>query len=281
MMGNSLWLNDKTVVITGASSGMGKGLAARLIKERNCRVIGIARNEQKMKAFVEELGADAAQFSYRLFDVSEQANWTDFVTWLKENQIQVDVLVNNAGVLPAFKRFDRYTVEEMEQTMAVNFFSCVYSIHAMLPLLLADGKDPAIINVDSSAALMSLAGTTVYSASKAALKSLTEALREELRGQCYVGLVCPGFTKTDIFHNQKAAGGEKAMDLISTSCEKMVRMILSGITAQKSLMVLGKDAKCMELFGRCLPVKGTQLFSNVMKWSRLPLFDEVFKKDTL
>lgn len=274
---NSLWLNEKNVVITGASSGMGKNLAMRLIKERNCTVIGIGRSEAKMKTLVEELGTDAGQFTYRLFDVSKNENWEEFAAWLKKEGVPVDVLVNNAGILPAFKRFDRYCVEEIETAMEINFFSCVYSIHALLPLLLEQGNDPAIINIDSSAALMALAGTTVYSASKAALKSLTEALREELRGKCYVGLVCPGFTKTDIFRNQKAAGGEKAFDMISTPCEKMVRMILNGITGRKSLMVYGKDAKCMDLFGRVLPVKGTQLFSKVMKWSKLPLFDAVFK----
>lgn len=276
-MSKSTWLNEKTVIVTGASSGMGKGIATRLIKERNCKVIGIARNETKMKAFVEELGADAKQFSYHLFDVSDYGNWEDFARHLKENEISVDVLVNNAGVLPAFKRFDRYSVEEIERVMAVNFFSCAYAIHTLLPLLLEQGNEPAIINIDSSAALMALAGTTVYSASKAALKSLSEALREELRGKCYVGLVCPGFTKTDIFRNQKAEGGEKALDLISTSCEKMVHMIMKGITAQKSLMIFGKDAKSMGLLGRYLPVTGTRLFSNVMKWSKLPLFDQVFQ----
>lgn len=279
-MSSGLWLNEKTVVITGASSGMGKGLTTRLIKERNCRVIGIARNESKMKALAEELGADAAQFSYKLFDVSDKENWAAFAQWLEEEGIQVDVLVNNAGILPPFKRFDRYTAEEIESAMAINFFSCVYSIHTMLPHLLKSEQQPAIINIDSSAALMALAGTSVYSASKAALKSLTEALREELRGKCYVGLVCPGFTKTDIFRSQEAAGGEKAFDLISTSCEKMVRMILKGITDQKSRMVYGKDAKCMDVFGRLLPVNGSRLFSTVMKWSKLPLFDAVFKEDS-
>ncbi len=276
-MSNSTWLNNKTVVVTGASSGMGKGIATRLIKERNCTVIGIARSEKKMQALVEELGSDAKQFSYQLFDVSEHENWIKFADYLKENNIHIDVLVNNAGILPAFKRYDRYSVEEIENVMKINFFSCAYSIHALLPLLLEHGNEPGIINVDSSAALMALAGTTTYSASKAALKSLTEALREELRGRCYVGLVCPGFTKTDIFRNQSAEGGEKAFDMISTPCDKMVNMIMKGITGQRSLMVYGKDAKFMEIFGRYLPVKGTQLFSNVMKWSKLPLFDAVFK----
>ena len=65
------WLNGKTVIVTGASGGMGAGIAATLIKKHNCRVVGVARNEAKMLKFIEELGPMYKdQFSYKLFDVS-------------------------------------------------------------------------------------------------------------------------------------------------------------------------------------------------------------------
>ncbi|MCC8022795.1 MAG: SDR family oxidoreductase [Clostridiales bacterium] len=275
-MGKS-WMDDKTVIITGASSGMGRDIALRLIREHNCTVIGVARSEAKMKALVSELGDDAYRFSYRLFDVSVRENWEDFARYIEDNGICPDILVNNAGILPRFCRFDRYSMEEIEQAMQINFFASVYAIHRMLPILLR-AESPAIINVDSAAALMSLAGTTVYSASKAALKGLTEALREELRGRCYVGLICPGFTKTDIFRNQKAQGGEKAFDRISTSCETMVDRIMNGMDGRRHRMVYGTDARFMDLFGRLMPVSGSRLFSNVLKRSKLPLFDEVFQE---
>ena len=114
--------------------------------------------------------------------------------------------------------------------MNINFYSCVYGVKTFLPVLLTQ-DDPGIINVDSSAALMTLAGTSMYSSSKAALKGFTEALRVEFRGKCYVSLVCPGFTKTDIFRDQSNAGGkgQKVMDMISTDCDLMVKMIMFGI----------------------------------------------------
>lgn len=270
------WLDNKTVIVTGASSGMGKDITIRLIRDHGCTVVGVARSEQKMIALREELGAMASKFSYQLFDVSKYENWENFVTYIRENKIHPDVLINNAGILPRFARFDKYSIEEVESVMAINFFSSVYAIHQMLPILL-ESDDPAIINVDSSAALMSLAGTSMYSASKSALKAFTESLREELRGKCYVGIVCPGFTKTDIFRNQTAGGGEKAFDMISTPCDKMVNMIMKSIGNRRSLMVHGKDAWFMDIFGRLLPVSGSRLFSNVMRISKLPLFDEVFK----
>ena len=272
------WMDNKTVIITGASGGMGKGVAEKLIKEHGCTVIGIARSEEKMKKVVEELGDFADKFSYQLFDVAVEQNWIDFVAYLNENNIKPDVLINNAGILPKFDRFQNYTVEYIKKAMAINFYSAVYSIHALLPILL-ESDSPAIINIDSSAALMTLAGTSVYSASKAALKSLSEALREELRGKCYVGIVCPGFTKTDIFRDQDSADAkaQKVLNMVSTSCDRMVKMIMNDIKTKKPLGVHGFDAAFMNYFGRVMPVQGGRLFSAVMKMSKLPLFDGVFK----
>lgn len=272
------WINNKLVIVTGASGGMGKGIAESLIKDHGCTVLGIARSEEKMKKVVAELGSYADKFSYKLFDVSVEQNWLDFVTYLNDNNIKPDVLVNNAGILPKFDKFQHYSVADIEKAMNINFYSAVYSTHALLPLLLKS-NEPGVINVDSSAALMSLAGTSVYSASKAALKSLTEALREELRGKCYVGIICPGFTKTDIFRSQDSSDdkSQKLLNMVSTSCDKMVHMIMNDITTKRPLGVHGFDAAFMNYFGRIMPVLGGRIFSGVMKISKLPLFDPVFK----
>ena len=208
------WLDGKTVVVTGASGGMGAGIAATLIKKHGCTVIGVARSEPKMLKFIEELGPTyAQQFSYKLFDVSVKENWENFYNELVEEGVQVDVLVNNAGILPKFKRFDRYS--------------------------------------------------------------------DEFRGKCYVGLVCPGFTKTDIFRGQSNAGGkgEKVINMISTDCDLMVKMIMFGIEHKQALQIHGVDAHAMSVFGKLLPVNGSRLFSAVMKAADIDLFKEVFKDD--
>ncbi|MCD7723538.1 MAG: SDR family NAD(P)-dependent oxidoreductase [Clostridiales bacterium] len=277
-MANSCWLNGKTCIVTGASGGIGAGIAATLIKKHGCTVIGIARSEPKMLKFIDELGEEyAKQFSYKLFDVSKKENWENFASQLKENGTEIDVLINNAGILPKFKRFDRYDDSEIENAININFYSCVYSIKALMPMLLERGG--GIVNIDSSAALMSLAGTSMYSASKAALKGFTESLREEFRGKLYVGLVCPGFTKTDIMRDQANEGGQgqKVIDMISTDCDKMVKMIMFGIERRQALQIHGLDAHAMSIFGKLLPVNGSRLFSAVMKAADVDLFSEVFK----
>ena len=275
----SCWLNGKTCIVTGASGGMGAGIAAALIKKHGCNVIGIARSEPKMKKFIEELGPSyAEQFTYKLFDVSKRENWQSFASELAENGIQPDVLINNAGILPKFKRVDKYDVEEIENVMNINFFSAVYSIKELMPFLLKS-ENGAVINIDSSASLMSLAGTSSYSASKAALKAFTEAMREEYRGRLCVGLVCPGFTKTDIMRNQSAESekGQKLIDMISTDCDLMVKMIMFGIERKQALQIHGMDAHAMSIFGKLLPVNGSRLFSAVMKAADIDLFSEIFK----
>lgn len=273
------WFDYKTVIVSGASSGIGKGIVKKLIEEHHCMVIGIARNEKKMLAFVEELGDYAPNFSYSLFDVSVKENWEKFAAETRAKGIIPDMLINNAGILPRFDKFMNYSLEEIDKYMRINFFASVYSMQAMLPLIF-NSSSAALVNVASSAALCSLAGTSIYSASKAALKSMTDAVREEYRDQLYVGLVCPGFTKTDIFSNQKNevknSKGEKAMQAVSTDCDKMVDMIIDGIARKKSDMVFGVDAKMMDygakLFGTLVP----NVSSSVMKLSGLELFADVF-----
>ena len=273
------WLTGKTVIVTGASGGMGAGIAATLIKKHGCTVIGVARSEPKMLRFIEELGDEyREQFSYKLFDVSSRENWETFAEELKANGTKVDILINNAGILPKFKRFDRYSYEEIEQAMNINFFSCVYSIKTLLPMIL-ESDTPAIVNIDSAAALMTLAGTSIYSASKSALRSLTEALRSEYKGKMFVGLVCPGFTKTDIFRNQGPETndkGQKMIDMVSTDCDKMVRLIMHGIERKHHLQVHGFDSFAMSAFNRMMPVHGSMLFSAVMKMANVDIFKEVF-----
>ena len=158
--------------------------------------------------------------------------------------------------------------------MNINFYGAVYSVKELLPLILKSST-PAVVNIDSSAALMPLAGTAAYSASKAALKAFTEAIREELRGRCYVGLICPGFTKTDIFRSQNLTEKreEKIIRIISTSCDYAVKRIVKSIAKERELTVIGTDAQFMKLMGKIMPVKGGKLISAILKKSGFKLFD--------
>ena len=275
---NKCWFDYKTVILSGASSGIGKGIAERLIKDHGCKVIGIARNEERLQNFKAELGNKGDNFTYYTFDVSQENKWHELADTLKKENIQPDILINNAGVLPKFDKFVNYTIDEIRKAMEINFFSCIYSMQALMPLIL-ESDVAAVVNVASSAALCSLAGTSVYSASKAALKGFTEAMREEHRDNCYVALVCPGFTKTNIFRDQAESStkSQKAMDLISTDCDKMVDYIIKGMWKKKDKMVLGMDAHFMDKGYKILGTTCSKVSSQVMKISKLEMFENIFK----
>lgn len=274
---NKCWFDYKTVILSGASSGIGKGIAERLIKDHGCKVIGIARNEERLQNFKAELGNKGDNFTYYTFDVSQENKWHELADTLKKENIKPDILINNAGVLPKFDKFVNYTIDEIRKAMEINFFSCIYSMQALMPLIL-ESDVAAVVNVASSAALCSLAGTSVYSASKAALKGFTEAMREEHRDNCYVALVCPGFTKTNIFRDQAESStkSQKAMDLISTDCDKMVDYIIKGMWKKKDKMVLGLDAHFMDKGYKLLGTTCSKVSSQVMKLSKLEMFENIF-----
>ena len=275
---NKCWFDYKTVILSGASSGIGKGIAERLIKDHGCKVIGIARNEQRLINFKEELGNKGDNFTYYIFDVSQEEKWQELAETLEKENIKPDILINNAGILPKFDKFVNYSLDEIKKAMEINFYSCVYSMQALMPIILKSDC-AAIVNVASSAALCSLAGTSVYSASKAALKGFTEAVREEHRDNCYIALICPGFTKTDIFRNQSKSSdkAQKAMDLISTDCDKMVDYIIKGMWKKSEKMVLGMDAHFMDIGYKTLGTACSNISSKVMKISGLDMFKSIFE----
>lgn len=273
------WLNEKTVILTGVTSGIGKLLAKKLIQNHNCHILGIGRNEKAIEELKNELGDKANLLEPHLFDVSKEENWKNLASELEEKNVNVDILINNAGQLPKFKKFEKYEASDFENIINVNFLSSVYSCTHILPLI-KNSKTPAIINVSSSASLCPLAGTSAYSASKAALKSFTECLIEDYRKEIYIAYVCPGFTKTEIFRNQKVEI-DKIVDKFCSSCEKNTNRILKKIKKRKRRIVVGFDAHLMDIFYRHFPRSFSHTCSSVLKKSKIKLFAEVWnnKKD--
>lgn len=271
------FLKHKLVILSGASSGIGRSLAALLIRRYGCRVIGLGRNEARLREFADSLGEDGAFFSYRLLDVTQESQWRALREELTANGVVPDLLINNAGVLPRFCAFSGQTREEIDRTMATNFTACVTSTQLFLPLLCAS-PEGGVVNISSADALAALAGTGIYSASKAAAKAFTEALREELRGRLYVGLVCPGFTRTALFAEQKTEGRSGIVYRFATDPDAMARRIARGIDRRRGRMVLGTDARLMDAFSRLMPSASLRLFAKFIRLSRLELFEDVFPK---
>lgn len=267
------WLYEKNVIITGAGSGFGKLLTKKLINEYRCTVIGIGRTAQKLEKVREEVGE---KFSFCTFDVSIEQNWIDFAAYLTENNILPDILINNAGVLPHFEKFELCRTGAVENTLAINFFASVYSFRHISPFL-KKSNTPTVINVSSSAALAEVVGTSAYSASKSALASFTKILALE-NPDMYVSLVMPGFSDTDIFRSQNT-GDQKQSSLIKKACSnpnKIIDKLIKKLKKRKTRIVLGIDAHLMSFFGRLFPSLTNKAIRAVLKKSKLEVFSDVF-----
>lgn len=270
------WLKDEYVVLSGASGGIGRQLCKLLIESYGANVIGIGRNEQKMLSLKEELGDNANKFSFKLFDVSEESAWQDFKTHLQENQIYPILLVNNAGMFPTFAKASETPAQVAKRIMDVNYFSAIYACNSLKSQLRGtDEYTPAIVNVSSCAALCTVVGTGIYSASKAALKSYTEALMLEEKDKIHVGLICPGTTATELFDGDENTKNS-ALTYIAMKADKMAKKIAKKIIRRKKRAVLGIDAKLMSFCAKIMPVKGLFLIRGVMKTSKSKVFKNVF-----
>ncbi len=263
-------LQNKTIVLTGASSGIGREMSKILVRDYGARVIGVGRNQAKLQALTDELGEN---FSYKAFDVSVKENWLAFARELQEKGEGIDLLINNAGVFPTFAKLQDTPSDMVEKITRTNFFSCVYAAETMRTCL---GERGGIVNICSSAALCSIVGTGAYSASKGALKGFTEALMLEEKGR-YVGLIFPGTTATELFRNDENTKNS-ALDWIAMKPQKMAKKILKKIAKKRKRAVLGWDAKLMNLTAKIAPVWGLKLICFVMKKSRSKVFDNVFKE---
>ncbi|MBE5756884.1 MAG: SDR family oxidoreductase [Clostridiales bacterium] len=268
------WLYNKTVIITGASSGFGKILATRFIKDFNCKVIGVARNIDKLNALKEELGENFITYP---FDVSVKENWESLKKYLMDKSVAVDILINNAGVMPPFAKFDYFSDEEIEKTFNINFLSYLYSIKTFLPVL-ENSSTPAIINVSSLAGLVPVVGASIYCASKGAVRFFTEAIEEEYRKKIYVAGIYPGFSKTNLFseHNIDKKS-DKMFDLIATKPEKAVNKMVRKLKRKKKRIVIGKDAFLLRLLYFFFPKSANKIVSFFFKKSKLTFFDKLFK----
>lgn len=269
------WLADKTVIITGASSGIGSHLV-RILLGYGCKVVGVSRDTLKAKKFAQSLNTD--RYLYYCFDVGVKSEWGSFVEYLNTNSICPDVVINNAGVLPPFKRACDTFSEVYEKVLQINYLSAVYSYDFILPLL-KNSLSPTIVNISSSSALASLIGTSAYTASKTALRAYTECIVRE-RKDLYVALVCPGFTKTDIFRDQKQSASEGIIGKISMPADKMAKKIIKKLRRKKRRIIVGIDSHLMSGLYRVAPNLSTRLFAWVFKKANLPLFEGVFPDES-
>ncbi|MES1980262.1 MAG: SDR family oxidoreductase [Pseudomonadota bacterium] len=200
-------IENKVVVITGGSSGLGAETARHLV-QAGARIVLGARRLDRLQMLAQELGLGTESIVQT--DVTDYAQVQALVNQAIETYGRVDVMLNNAGIMP-LSPLEMLRVDEWTQTIDVNIRGVLHGIAAALPHMKSQ-KSGQIINVSSVAGHLVSAGGVVYSASKFAVRAISEGLRKELKPyNIRSTILSPGAVDTELPATTKAEGMSQAM----------------------------------------------------------------------
>lgn len=187
-------MSNKVILITGASSGIGAGIARELATNGAKLLLG-ARRVDRLQALAEELERQGAEVAVAALDVTSRASVQQFADLALERWGRVDVMINNAGVMP-LSPLASLKVDEWDQMVDVNIKGVLYGIAAVLPPMLAR-EVGHIINIASIGALSVSPTAAVYCATKFAVRAISDGLRQENR-QLRVTCIHPGVVESEL-----------------------------------------------------------------------------------
>ena len=207
-------LKDKIALITGASRGIGKGIALKFAQQ-GATILLVGRKMPGLEAAAEEIRALGGKADCFTADVAKEDDVTHLVDQVMAKYGRVNILVNNAGISKEMPLMEM-PVSVFDEIMTTNMRSVMLVTKAILPHMV-EQKGGSIINIGSGAALRGLPGSVAYSASKAAVVCFTQALGDEVRKvepSIRINAICPGPVDTELFQKSErrdfilAAGGD-------------------------------------------------------------------------
>lgn len=193
--------SGKTVVVTGASSGMGRQIALDFAKE-GATVIAVARRKERL----EELKACAEGAEGKILpfpaDLSTKEAAESMIDYAVKETGKLDVLVNNAGVMDEFKPIGEMSDELLNKVMSVNFYGPVYAMRKAVTVMLEQEKGGNIVNVASIGGVRGCRAGAAYTASKHALVGVTKNTAYMYVGKIRCNVICPGGVETEVMNGQ-------------------------------------------------------------------------------
>lgn len=193
-------IEGKVVAITGASSGIGKAIALMLAKEGAKVVLGARRSDrlEELAASIKDSGGEAV---YAVTDVKRRDDLTGLVQLACQSYGRLDVMINNAGT-SELSRIDELDVDGWEEMIDVNLKGVLYGIAAAIPVFREQGSGH-IVNIISTSGLKIVPLQGVYAGTKNAVRTISEALRQESKGWLRVTGISPGIVQTEFVNNVK------------------------------------------------------------------------------
>ncbi len=273
-------VKGKVIVVTGAGNGMGRSISLNLLN-KDAKVIGFDINMDGLKK-TQELAGDRGQMMKLVqLDITNR----EAIEQAAVNSINefgaVDAIINNAGIIQDFTPVNEIDYRKIERIMNINFYGTLYMVKAFLPHLLTR-PEAHIVNMSSMGAFVPVPGQTIYGASKAAVRAMTEGLMTELMNtHVEISEVFPGAVATDIqvhsgVKNAKSVSDYKEEDLKKgnskvTLPSEAAEIIVSGMEAGKWKIIIGNDCKKMDYLTRFVPRFAIKKIAQVMqKLNSLP-----------
>lgn len=187
----------KVVAISGASSGIGEA-AARLLADQGAQVVLGARRVDRLEGIASDIEARGGEACFAQLDVTSKSSFQNFVQRAIDRFGQLDVLVNNAGVMPVSYLIENKT-DEWEQMVDVNIKGVLFGISAALPIF-TRRQSGQFINITSVADRVVSPASSVYCGTKFAVRAISDGLRQEVGKNIRVTVVAPGATATELTH---------------------------------------------------------------------------------
>lgn len=273
-------INGSAAAVTGAASGIGRALAIELAA-RGCDLAIADRDEAGLAAVAAELAARGRKVTTHRLDVSDPVAIQEFATAATSAHPGLNIVVNNAGVA-LLGQFNEIDQAQFEWLMNINFWGVVHGSRAFLPHL---ERQPAahIVNLSSIFGIIAPAGQTAYCASKFAVRGFSEALRHEFwlnKSPVQLTVVHPGGIKTNIVRNMRTGAGitDNARrvesierfdnEFAKTTTEVAAQTIIKGIESNAPRVLIGGDARFMDLLQRFRPAKYFTMFQRRIERER-------------
>ena len=273
--------DDKVAAITGAGSGIGRGLALALGR-RSCHLALSDVNEEGLAETVDQARDLGVRVTSQKVDVADREAvyaWADQVV---AEHGKVNLIFNNAGVALG-STVEKMPYEDFEWLMNINFWGVVYGTKAFLPHLKSSG-DGHIVNISSVFGLAGIPPQSAYNSAKFAVRGFTESLREELDMLGYgvsASSVHPGGIKTDIARSARmndsvqelglGSGGDDTRENFEksfiTTADKAAEIIVRGVQRNKRRILVGPDARVYDWMVRLLPTAYQRLAVEYAKFT--------------
>jgi NAD(P)-dependent dehydrogenase (short-subunit alcohol dehydrogenase family) len=261
-------VENKVFVVTGGGNGIGQQVVLELLR-RGARV-GAADIRDDSLTQTQEIADSGDRLSTHVLDITDRAATHAFPEQVVESHGAVDGTINVAGIIQPFVKLNDLDYEAIVRVVDVNLYGTIHMVKAFLPLLL-QRPEAHIANISSMGGFLPVPGQTIYGASKAAVKLMTEGLYAELLDtNVGVSVIFPGAVATEITSNSGVAipggaGSAEESKFPTTSPEDAARIIIDGIEDDEFHIYVGRDARLMNLANRAAPRRSTHLIYNKMK----------------